>query len=87
MTITETRYGGVYEGGKWAAFDLEPDMIPPDAFGGDPECWAWWDEHGAGVGTGDTPQEAYDALLAIPDPFAWRYRPGRGWYGRFPRTR
>lgn len=57
MTITETRYSGVYEGGKWAAFDLWHDEIPDEAFGDDTECAAWWEDYGDGVGTGDTTPE------------------------------
>jgi len=54
LTVVRARYGGVYEGGKFAAFNAEPDGIrwhlpcaatdhgEPDAFGGDPDCMSWW---------------------------------------------
>ena len=38
VTIVQTRYGGIYEGGAWAALLSHPEEIPPDAFGGDSVC-------------------------------------------------
>ena len=38
VTIVQTRYGGIYEGGAWAAFLSHPEEIPHDAFGGDSVC-------------------------------------------------
>jgi hypothetical protein len=42
VTIVRTRYGGVYEGGEWAAFFCEPQTVPEAAFGDDVECADWW---------------------------------------------
>lgn len=80
LTIVRTRYGGVYEGGKFAAFNSEPDGIrwhlpcmatedsEPDAFGGDPDCMSWWmlAPLVMPVGVGETIEEAVQSLeLAI----------------------
>jgi hypothetical protein len=58
--IIETRYGGTYEGGSWAAFPSS--SIPEDARGDDLECLDWWMAPTVAVGVGDTPDEALDSL-------------------------
>jgi hypothetical protein len=63
VTIIQTRYGGIYEGGAWAAFNLHPEQIPDDAVGGDIVCARWWADFGKAVGVGATP----DAALADLD--------------------
>lgn len=78
LTLIRTRYGGSYEGGLWAAFNVEANRIPVDVEGGDPECAAWWamaqanggvygrDLFGAAcVTVGDTPDEAIAKLAAL----------------------
>lgn len=30
LTIIKDRYSGVYSGGKWLAFNLDPEEIPMD---------------------------------------------------------
>lgn len=62
-TVFRTRYGGVYEGGEWGAFQLA--FIPPDAFGDDPTCADWWRRahESLPVGVGDTPEAAIAALI------------------------
>jgi hypothetical protein len=60
VTIVETRYGGINEGGTWAAFLHHPEQLPDDAFGGDILCARWWADFGYAVGVGATP----DAALA-----------------------
>jgi hypothetical protein len=61
--ITETRYGGVYEGGSWAAFAVsEPASVPSEAFGGDEVAARWWDAPTVPVGLGDSPGEALGRL-------------------------
>ena len=64
VTIVQTRYGGVYEGGAWAAFPLRPHNLPDDAFGSDVTCVTWWGERAAGVGVGATPDAALADLQA-----------------------
>ncbi len=69
--ITQTRYGGIYEGGPWAAFattDLAFD--PGDAFSGDTFALAWWDTPTVPVGVGETPDQA----LARPQKLIERDR-------------
>lgn len=58
VTIIRTRYGGVYEGGRWAAFNLYPHEIPEDATGSDIECAIWWGTHGIPVGVASAPTMA-----------------------------
>ncbi len=63
IVITETRYGGVYEGGPWAAFSITAfDAIPDDAFSGDPFVSGWWEQPSVPVGVGDSPDDALDRL-------------------------
>lgn len=70
-TIVKTRYTGVYEGGEWAAFFMDPHEMPPDWDGSDIECIEFWFEFGKGIGIGDTPQEALDNLSKIEMPLQW----------------
>ena len=68
IVITETRYGGVYEGGPWAAFSLSPPGTPPDeAFSGDTYACDWWDQPTVPVGVGDSPDEALAVLQLLID--------------------
>lgn len=63
IVITETRYGGVYEGGPWAAFSVSDlAAVPGDAFSGDPFASGWWDAPSVPVGVGDSPDEALERL-------------------------
>lgn len=63
IVILETRYGGVYEGGSWAAFSVSShEAVPEDAFGGDPEACGWWGNPTVPVGVGDSPNEALARL-------------------------
>jgi len=71
ITITQARYGGVYEGGQWLAFYVDPELfhekIHEDAFGSDCECSEWWEKNGHKVGKGRTPDEACSDLCKILD--------------------
>jgi hypothetical protein len=70
--IVPTRYSGVYEGGRWVAFPADiKDIVGGDWQAGDPWAAPWWHKHRASVGVGDTPEEAYDALKAIPPERRW----------------
>jgi hypothetical protein len=63
-TITPTRYSGTYEGGRWAAFRLYPEKLPPAAFAGDLEATAWWaGVEAPWVGVGETPLGAFRDLV------------------------
>ena len=61
-TLAITRYGGVYEGGEWAAFACLPHAVPEKAFGDDITCGEWWANPTVPVAVGPAPQDAYDAL-------------------------
>lgn len=63
ITIITTRYGGVYEGGGWAAFNCHPEEVPLAATGDDTDCADWWYRHSSEVGVGWTPDAA---LLNLP---------------------
>lgn len=78
IIIAETRYGGIYEGGRWAAFGLPDEAfglagerdLPPEAFGGDNQACAWWAEPTIEVEVGDTPDEASERLGLLRS-YAW----------------
>lgn len=65
VTIIYDRYGGVYSGGRWVAFNLYYDDIPGAVSGDDISCHEFWSEfknrHGV-AGRGDTPDEALEDL-------------------------
>ena len=63
VTIVRSRYGGTYEPGRWLAWPLYEDQLPIGWAGGDAECHRFWSEYRRPVGSGDTPQDAYDDLL------------------------
>ena len=48
ITIIRTRYGGVYEGGRWAALDCSFDDVPPAADGSEIACAEFWSLANAG---------------------------------------
>jgi hypothetical protein len=63
IVIAETRYGGVYEGGPWAAFAVASTAeVPPDAFSGDIAATDWWDAPTVPVAAEDTPDRALRRL-------------------------
>jgi hypothetical protein len=62
VVIIKARYGGIYEGAQWLAFNDEPEHLTA-VLGDDGECGAFFEGgyHGP-IGRGATPQEAYDSL-------------------------
>lgn len=62
VTITRSRYGGIYEPGEWLAFPLDPDALPADWDGEDVACMRFWETR-RDIGGGSTPDEAYADLL------------------------
>lgn len=64
ITLITTRYGGVYEGGAWAAFPCRAHEVPRETVGDDVTCAMWWEEHGAAIGVGATPEDALADLEA-----------------------
>lgn len=56
-TIVEDRYHGGYSGGKFIAWPLPLEAIPPDSQGGDIDVGVFWSEDHL-AGKGDTPDLA-----------------------------
>jgi len=63
VTTVWSRYGGAYEPGKWVAFPMYPDQLPPDWHADDVVCAEFFRERRQDIGGGDSPQEAYDDLV------------------------
>lgn len=66
VCVLRSRYGGVYEGAEWIAFNCLAEDVPGDAFGGDIECSVFFGLHIAKtqVGRGASPGAAFDDLVA-----------------------
>jgi hypothetical protein len=64
VTIVRARYRGGYEPGEWLAWPLYEDNLPPDWAGDDLPCRAFWETYSGIVGSGTTPQAAYDDLVS-----------------------
>jgi hypothetical protein len=62
VTITRSRYGGIYEPGDWVAFAELPHRLPDDWDAGDLVCARFWADHAHEVGGGSSPEEAYADL-------------------------
>lgn len=62
VTVVKTRYSGVYEGGRWAAFPVEAHDVPMQASDDDVTCMMWWAENGDYVGIGVDPIAAIEDL-------------------------
>ena len=78
-TIVAARYQGVYEGGRWLAFFLDPEHLPPDYAASDVPCATWWGtSEASGVGRGATPEEALEDLRSKEQVLQWRRE---GWTG------
>jgi hypothetical protein len=80
VTIFRTRYGGIYEGGEWAAFPLDLLQVPDEPIADDLTCATWWKQFADAVGVGDTPDaaladlEAKSAATGVRIPY--QRRPG-----------
>ncbi len=62
VTIIRSRYGGVYEGAEWVAFNEYP-LDLSGAMGSDAECCAFFSEYKKPIGRGKTPMAAYKSLI------------------------
>lgn len=62
LTITRTRYGGVYEGGEWIAFPCDAVEVPVEPFQDDVTCWTWFANTKWIYGVGRTPDKAIGDL-------------------------
>ena len=68
VTIIDDRFGGLYSGGAYLAFNLEPWDVPKVfSWGGDIDCADFWGEESSRylIGKGDTPAEAYNDLIRL----------------------
>lgn len=70
ITILMDRYNGIYSGGRWLAFNLDPEEIPNEIGGGDscemnffysPPDWLVF-------GKGNSPEEALEDLIEKLQP-------------------
>ena len=62
ITIIRDRYNGTYSGGKYLAFNLNYDEIPPQINADDVTCFLYWQDSKILVGKGAYMGEAYDDL-------------------------
>lgn len=63
VEIVQTRYGGTYEVGFWAAFPAGTYNRESDAFGNDVAAANWWLENRSLVGVGASPNDAVADLF------------------------
>jgi excisionase family DNA binding protein len=63
LTLNMDRYGGVYSGGAWLAFNEDPWDIDSRVSGSDMECMEYFDEPRM-IGRGASPTEAVADLYA-----------------------
>lgn len=77
LTIVADRYGGVYSGAKYLAFNLDPQLIPAAISGGDPCEMNFWDDFNAQkeserilIGRGPEP---LSALIDLHNKFLVRF--------------
>lgn len=76
LTITADRYGGVYSGGDYMAWNLDPCDVPTEPFADDVTCMEFWYGEDVDVitgerrsdilcGVGGTPEEAVANLYFV----------------------
>ena len=71
LTIIKDRYGGMYSGGRYTAWNIPFTKIPSIVEGSDFECETFWiaykavdrSGHTTIVGFGNTPQSALEDLI------------------------
>ena len=63
LTIIKDRYGGVYSGGKYTAWNLDFTDIPKAIDFDDVTCMQFWNNNTMLVGIGKTPDEAEKSLV------------------------
>ncbi len=63
LTIVKDRYGGVYSGGKWLAYNKHPwEIEDSDEFADDVSCMMFWDEERL-IGVGESPKSSVLNLM------------------------
>ena len=64
LTVARSRYQGIYEGGRWVAWNCEPHDVNPDWSDDDVTCARYWGSAEANLaGRGSTPDEAILDLM------------------------
>jgi hypothetical protein len=63
ITIVAARYRGVYEGGRWLAFPLDPRKLPQDWQSNDIACVTFFSHYAKPLGKGSSPDGAYADLI------------------------
>lgn len=73
LTILMDRYSGMSSGGKFTAWNREPETIPDEVEGGDFESIDFWEEYWRDydkitspwdvIGVGNTPNDAVEDLI------------------------
>jgi len=63
LTIIRDRYNGVYSGGKYLAFNLDIDEIPPEVIGNDVEARNFFYYTNIIYGKGETIMDAVNDLI------------------------
>ena len=67
ITVVHDRYDGIYSGGKWIAWNLEPYEIREESQADDTVCMFFWHNCKEPYGRGDTPEEAIEDLITQLD--------------------
>ncbi len=68
LTVCATRYQGVYEGGRFVAFNLFAQDVPEQVFGDDVECADFfWGDSRVVFGVGDCLDDAVADLVGRLD--------------------
>lgn len=67
LTITVDRYTGAYSGGRFTAWNLEPNEVPTEPFEDDVSCMDFWygNRNGCVVGVGNTVEAAVANLYIL----------------------
>ena len=64
LTIISDRYGGVYSGARFTAWNEYDSDVPYEASANDMMCGEFWDKTKKKVGKGNTPNEALEDLYS-----------------------
>jgi len=65
VTIVRSRYGAIYEPGRWLAFSATPENLPPEWHADDATCAAFYAERSGEIGGGASPDAAYVDLQCL----------------------
>lgn len=74
LTIVMDRYGGIYSGGCYTAWNLDVEDVPQEIESDDVTCYDFWHSYDGIVGLGTTPSKAAEDLrrkLEKPNERGW----------------